>query len=312
MLGATSYIIATIFLFCISLLPPAYLRYYPFRLIATKRQRHILIAGHLGIFLLEFIVLGTLFGTEYLPFKTGTFQTLYLFLYFPYALWLMFTIRPFWFRHIFVLGLQSIYTLFVHTVTMEIFKLAWPENWFYDKWLPYFVLYIFLFLVGLPFMLYIFGKLFTKEQLTQPKMAFWNYLGPVPLLLSYYHGNMGYFNLDPKMMLLPSIHLYTLISRSMLVLVGICLILAIRSGFQQIKMIMWTKERTVKMQEQLEDINVYATALREEQQQLSILRHDSRHQLGLLAELVESGHYEDAEKHLLAMRREVEKRECHK
>ncbi|WP_432647609.1 MAG: GHKL domain-containing protein [Mitsuokella multacida] len=309
---STTYIVATVFLFCVSLLPPAYLRYYPFRPIASKHQQRILLMGHLGIFFLEFIILSVLFGTRYMSFATGTFQTIYLFIYWPYVLLLMFTIRPFWFRHIFVLGLQSIYMLFVHTVTMEIFKLSWPELWYYEKWLPYFALYLFLFLIGMPFMLHIFGKLFTKEQLLQPKMAFWNYLGPVPLLLTYYHANMGYFNLDPQMMLLPSIHLYTLVSRGMLVLVGIFLILAVQSGFQQIKLIMWTKERTVKMQEQLEDINVYATALREEQQQLAILRHDSRHQLRLLAELVESGHYEDAEKHLLMMRKEVEKRECHK
>lgn len=305
--GSTSYILATIFLFCISLLPPAYLRYYPFRPIATKKQCRILLAGHLAIFLLEFGILGTLFATETLPFKTGTFQGLYQFLYLPYVLLLMFTIRPYWFRHIFVLGLQSIYMLFIHTLTMEIFKLSWPENWYYDRWLPYFALYLLLFLIGMPFILRVFGRIFTREQLRQPKMAFWNYLGPVPLLLTYYHGSMGYFNLDPQLLYLPAIHIYTLLSRSMLVIVGIFLIIVIQSGFRQIKLMMWTKERTVKMQNELENINNYATALRDEQQKLSILRHDSRHQLRMLAELVESGHYDEAEKHLLMMRKEVEK-----
>lgn len=176
--GSTSYILATIFLFCISLLPPAYLRYYPFRPIATKKQCRILLAGHLAIFLLEFGILGTLFATETLPFKTGTFQGLYQFLYLPYVLLLMFTIRPYWFRHIFVLGLQSIYMLFIHTLTMEIFKLSWPENWYYDRWLPYFALYLLLFLIGMPFILRVFGRIFTREQLRQPKMAFWELSWP--------------------------------------------------------------------------------------------------------------------------------------
>ena len=51
----------TVFLFCFSLLPMAYLRYYPFRVIATPREQRILIVGHLIIFASEFLLVAALF-----------------------------------------------------------------------------------------------------------------------------------------------------------------------------------------------------------------------------------------------------------
>lgn len=63
----------------------------------------------------------------------------------------------------------------------------------------------------------------------------------------------------------------------------------------------------MKMQEQLRAIHAYADALKEEQRKLAIIRHDTRHELRLLAELIENGHYDEAERQLLAMREEVER-----
>ncbi len=54
-------VFVTVFLFCFSLLPMAYLRYYPFRIIATLREQRILIAGHLIIFVVEFLLVTALF-----------------------------------------------------------------------------------------------------------------------------------------------------------------------------------------------------------------------------------------------------------
>ena len=39
-------ILLTLFLFCVSLLPAAYLRYYPFRSIVRPSTRHFLLCGH--------------------------------------------------------------------------------------------------------------------------------------------------------------------------------------------------------------------------------------------------------------------------
>ena len=113
-------IFVTVCLFCFSLLPTAYLRYYPFRSIATLQQQRILLVGHLIIFLVEFVLVYALFCSGGVAFRGGVFQKLYFIGYWPHFLLLMFTIRPFWFRHLFVLGIQAIYMVFIHTVTLPV------------------------------------------------------------------------------------------------------------------------------------------------------------------------------------------------
>lgn len=155
--------LATLLLFCFSLLPSAYLRYYPFRSIVRPHTRHVLLCGHLSIFLFEFVLLGALVSRGSLKMESGMFQFLYLFCYLPHLLLLVFTIRPFWFRHLFVLGLQAIYMIFVHILSLEAFKLFLPDSWHIGRVLPYFIIYLVLFLLGMPLALKIIGRLFTPE-----------------------------------------------------------------------------------------------------------------------------------------------------
>lgn len=300
-----AYALVTLFLFCFSLLPSAYLRYYPFRSIVPSPTRHVLLCGHLYIFLFEFVLLGALFSRGFLKMESGMFQFLYFFCYLPHLLLLVLTVRPFWFRHLFVLGLQAIYMIFIHTLALEVYKLFLPDAWHMNRSLPYFCIYLFLFFLGMPLALQIMGRLFTPEQLTSPRSAFWPYLGPVPLLLCYYHANQGYFILNPQELFQPAIQIYTLITLGMLVLVALFLVLSIRGGLQQVQKMFRLKEQNLQLQEQLNDINSYAVSLRKEQQELAIIRHDSRHQLRMLAELAENGEFEEAEKHLLELRKEV-------
>lgn len=129
----------------------------------------------------------------------------------------------------------------------------------------------------------------------------------MPLILAYYQGSLGYVELLQQVLNLSSINIYMLISRFILVLIGLCLVISVRSGFQQVRRMFRAKEHSMNMQEQLRAIHAYADALKEEQRKLAIIRHDTRHELRLLAELIENGHYDEAERQLLAMRKEVER-----
>lgn len=291
----------TVFLFCFSLLPMAYLRYYPFRVIATPREQHILIVGHLIIFAIEFLLVTALFASGLAPMAGSAFHKLYFICYWPHFFLLVFTIRPFWFRHFFVLGIQGIYAVFLHTVTVLLLKQIWMQTTYFAS--LYFLCYLGLLLLSFPGMIWLLGKLFTREQLLRgkPTAAFWKYLGFVPLLLTYYQGSMGYATLLQQIQDLSDIHLYMLVSR-------VILVISVRSGFQQIRCMFQAKERSLKMQEQLREIHDYADTMQKEQQKLAIMRHDSRHQLRMLAELIESGHCDEAERQLMAMRKEVERR----
>ncbi|MCD2436467.1 hypothetical protein LQE88_10820 [Acidaminococcus sp. NSJ-142] len=295
----------TILLFCFSLLPSAYLRYYPFRILASRSVRRFLLCGHLIIFLLEFVLISVLYSQGVLVSRTHTYQQLYFISYLPHVLLLVFTIRPYWFRHIFVLGLQSIYMLFIHTVSMEIYKLGWPAKWEAHEMLEYFGLYLFLFLLGMPLMQRLLGWLFTRKQL-RVRPAYWYYLGPVPLLLCYYLTNMDYYDLPTEAVTPVSIYVYTLLSRGILLLVAVCLVAAVRSGIRHADQLRRQKEKNVVLQDQLEQLNLYAALLQKEQQKMAILRHDSRHQLRLLAQLTEQGYFAEAEKQLKQLQKEVE------
>lgn len=301
-------VFVTVFLFCFSLLPMAYLRYYPFRIIATSREQHTLIVGHLIIFVVEFLLVTALFLSGRVEMGGSAFQKLYFVCHWPHFLLLMFTIRPFWFRHFFVLGIQGIYTVFIHTVTVLLLKQIWMQTTYFAS--LYFLFYLGLMMISFPGMMWLLRGIFTREQLLKPQQmaAFWKYLGFVPLILTYYQGSMGYAKLLQQVEDLSGIHLYMLVSRFILVIIGISLIISVRSGFHQVRCMFLAKERSMKMQEQLREIHDYANTLQEEQQKLAILRHDSRHQLRVLAELIESGHYDEAERHLRALRKEVERR----
>ncbi|EEX68803.1 hypothetical protein MITSMUL_04516 [Mitsuokella multacida DSM 20544] len=302
-------VFVTVFLFCFSLLPMAYLRYYPFRIIATLREQRILIAGHLIIFVVEFLLVTALFVSGHAPMQGNAFQKLYFVCYWPYFLLLMFTIRPFWFRHFFVLGIQAIYAVFIHTATVLLLKQIWMQMTYFAS--LYFICYLTLLLLSFPGMIWLLGRLFTREQLMKAQWtasSFWKYLGFVPLLLAFYQGSMGYVDLLQQVQDLSGVHLYMLVSRGILVIIGGILVISVRSGFRQVQYMFHAKERSMKMQEHLREIHDYANTLQEEQQKLAILRHDSRHQLRVLAELIESGHYDEAERHLRALRKEVERR----
>lgn len=283
----------------------AYLRYYPFRVIATPREQRILIVGHLIIFAAEFLLVAALFILGYAPMQENAFQKLYFICYWPHFLLLMFTIRPFWFHHFFVLGLQAIYMVFLHTAAILLLKQIWMQTTYFIS--LYFLCYLGLVLISFPWMIRLFGKLFVREQLLRKRQtaAFWKYLGFVPLLLTYYQGSMGYATLLQQIQDLSDIHLYMLVSRMILVIIGIVLVLSVRSGYRQVCIMLRAKERSMAIQEQLREIHDYADTMQKEQQKLAIMRHDSRHQLRMMAELVEGGHYDEAERQLLAMRKEM-------
>ena len=286
----------------------AYLRYHPFRVIATPREQHILIVGHLIIFAIEFLLVTALFASGLAPMAGSAFHKLYFICYWPHFFLLVFTIRPFWFRHFFVLGIQGIYAVFLHTVTVLLLKQIWMQTTYFAS--LYFLCYLGLLLLSFPGMIWLLGKLFTREQLLRgkPTAAFWKYLGFVPLTLVFYQGSMGYADLLQQVEDLSGIHLYMLVSRVILVIIAVILVISVRSGYHQVCIMLRAKERSMAIQEQLREIHDYADTMQKEQQKLAIMRHDSRHQLRMLAELIESGNCDEAERQLMAMRKEVERR----
>ena len=96
-----------------------------------------------------------------------------------------------------------------------------------------------------------------------------------------------------------------MISRVFQALSGIFMAVIMYTGTRQMSHQVHTQQKSHLLGAQMEALSDYTGLLQEMQKRMSIFRHDSRHQLRMLAELVESGHYDEAERQLLAMRKEL-------
>ena len=263
-----TYLTLSVFLYCLSLLPAAFLRYYPFRVIASPAVRRSLLYGHLVIFLAEFSVLFFCFGRGILPMQGSVFSFLFNFGYLPYEVFLIYKIHPYWFRH--------------------------------------FCVYIPLFLAGMPLMMALFRWLFTETQFRE-RPSFWKYIGPVPLLICYYQSALGFYNLSQEFHFMKSMILYIIFTRVIMILIGVFLVLSIRSGARQKQKMLQVRQKNLEMERQLEELSTYAAELRKQQQELAIIRHDSRHQLRVLGELMQADQYDEAAGQLERLLEEMEK-----
>lgn len=273
------------FLMCLSLLVPAYLRYYPFRHILTDKQKKHLLQGHLLIFLAEALLLALAFHMDWIPFYPVTFQRFYYFAPIVHFAQLLYTVRSYWFHHLFIAGIQGMYMFVLHSITMATIVQGLGLALTADNYLKYELLYNLLLLITLPGMTYLFRKIFPQD-LLQNRPASWKFIGPLPLLLDYYQAIvLPLYDLDELWdYLLP---------RVLLITVGGLAVVMVNYGIVQYKETIKLQRRNQRLGSQLEQMNRYMQLLRDEQQKQAILRHDNRHQLRILRELIEEGRRED-------------------
>lgn len=273
------------FLMCLSLLVPVYLRYYPFRHILTDKQKKQLWQGHLLIFLTETLLLALAFQTGWLSFHPVTFQRFYYLAPICHVVQLAYTVRSYWFYHLFILGIQGMHMFVLHSLTMAAIVQGLGLALVADNYLKYELLYNLLLIVSIPAMTYLFRKIFPQDRMND-RPASWKFIGPLPLLLVFY-----------QCMILPLYSLDNLLDyllpRVLLVGIGGLAVLMVRYGIIQYKETVKLQRRNRRLGGQLEQMNRYMQLLRDEQQQQAIQRHDNRHQLRLLRELIEEGHPEE-------------------
>ena len=269
------------FLMCLSLLVPAYLRYYPFRHILTDKQKKQLLQGHLLIFVTEALSLALAFHMDWIPFYPVTFQRFYYFAPLLHVALLAYIARHYWFYHLFILGIQGMHMFVLHSITMATIVQGLGLALVADNYLKYELLYNLLLIVSIPAMTYLFRKIFPQDRMND-RPASWKFIGPLPLLLVFY-----------QCMILP---LYTLddlrdylLPRVLLVGIGGLAVLMVRYGIIQYRETVKLQRRNRRLGSQLEQMNRYMQLLRGEQQQQAIQRHDNRHQLRILRELIEEG-----------------------
>ncbi len=280
-----SYSLILAFLLAFSLLPPAYIRYVPFQTIIAPRTKHTLIGTYSVIFLCEFLGMSTAFYTDALA-PTWLFCKFFLmFAWIPYFLANLCLIRPYIPQHIFILGMQSIYMISMHTISMNIL-LSWvPASQFDAYIVAHEALYILLFILFLPVIRWFFLKIFLQHQAIH-RPYIWKYCCLIPFLISV---NQGFFMASPS----PLSQLY-IWPRFFNALAGITLAMAVYQGISHLSQRLIIHKKNILLQNKLQQLRQYARSLDASYRNMSVLRHDTRHQIRILSALLQEKNTDEA------------------
>ena len=274
-------IIFSTFLFLLSLLPPVYLRYLPFRTILAPKERRRLLQGYVFIFFAELAASLLLFSFGVLTYSFHTFKIFYIFFGFlPYFLLNLCLIRPYAAQHIFILGMQCILSSAVSTLTMLLVLPFTGESAFFDCFAAYCALHLTIYLAVLPVVQPFFRQIFLRFS-TISTDRFWLYICPLPLLMLAHD---VYFSTPAEVLAIRY-----LFPRVLLFVSGAFIALAAWRGLDYVLQQAATTERNLALLTRMNSIGEYTRTLQEKQARLAIVRHDLRHNAQMLADLISRG-----------------------
>lgn len=115
------WILITTCLLTLSIVPPAYLQYASFAPLLSITQKKWVCAGYAVCFMTETLVLLYLFLSGQCSHSIFMFKKLYSLLWIPYFIWAITIIRPYFFRHIYVFALRTIFMIMLHTLIYYLF-----------------------------------------------------------------------------------------------------------------------------------------------------------------------------------------------
>lgn len=271
-------------LFLLSLLPSVYLRYLPFRTILTPKTRQRLLQGYAIIFFSELTILLLLFYTGAMSYSFHIFKIFYAFFgYLPYILLNLCMIRPYIAQHIFIFGIQMLLAGTVSNTAMTIVVFFTGTETFFQFFAFYCVLYIVIYLALFPFVLPFFRQIFLRFSSVSTD-RFWLYICPLPLLILFHD---LYFSSSKDILVLQYF-----IPRLLLIVSGVLLALTAWRGLEHVLQQTAATERNFQLLTRMHSIGEYARSLQDKQELLAIVRHDLRHNVQMLANLISRG--EDA------------------
>lgn len=233
--------------------------------------------SYLVIFLIEIVLFMAIFQFGWLEFRFLSYKKLLMAYWIPYVLSFSLISRPYAYQNLFVAGMQGIYTTTIHALSMNLVLLFIPRSAFFTYLPIHLVLYTALYVLFSPLLLVFFDRIFLKYR-SLPLLAFWKYCAWLPILLSMYSGVLS---LEDG----PLAHDYFL-PRIFHALSGIFIALIMYMGTKLIAQQVDLQRRNHLLAAQMDALSNYTSLLQDAQKRMSIFRHDSRHQLRLLSELI--------------------------
>lgn len=248
------------------------IRYLPFSQIISKKEKRNLFVWTSVLLILEFSFLCYTFYTH------G--NNLYRFKFFlligalPYIAIAMYAIKNRISQHIFIVGIQSIYTYFLHTIAALILVNFFKNQPHDHLLLTQSAIYTLLFCISIFPVSNILKKIFTSYHLVNDKY-YWNVICLLPLLL-FFSNTLLIVNNDWINSWQQILSRFLLCCASFIVCKSIILDLqTLQSTFQL------NNEKKI-LNLQVDSLKQQSTLLENTHKEINIMRHDMRHNLQLL------------------------------
>jgi hypothetical protein len=262
-----------------------YLRYLPFHSFLTPLQKKQLKTGYFIWAVTEPCLLTTLLITGLIPFSVLFWKFVMIIGWVPFFLINLLFIPHKVPQHMFILGIQCIYTFALHIIVSSLLLLLIPpENlviWAYGQCIGY----VFLFFLTVRVIKQFFKKIFITYR-DADNNYYWRQICIIPLLL--YTNNVLFVINDDFLnwTLLPSQLILVLCTA----LICYCILLDLK--WIQNKVDLQRHNQALKTQ--VKSYKSHAIILQDAQKKMAILRHDTRHHTRILYSLIQNGKNKEA------------------
>jgi len=279
-------------------IPGLIIRYLPFANVISKAQKKKILYTYISIFVLQNVVLNFILHDKLAAITPLTYKRLIFACALAYVIANIVLIRNKLFRHLFIVSMQSGYSLFLHSLIAVIMsnigeKISIPRQFALQT-----ILYTILFtVVTVPLWKYVRKTLIYKYSAARD--YYWNIIWLIPALAVYSDVittmNDQWINTWPQ-----------IVSRLLTALALIVSWKCIYLDFEALEKLQNLESVNKLLHIQKESIIEQADILNENEKKIRIYKHDMRHSLHILLSLIENNSYEEAIKYIRELRSDLQ------
>jgi len=275
--------LATSLLITIAQLPGLYLRYIPFQTFISPSQKKWLFTAYLTWYILEFSIIYIYLHAYGIVFPL--YKAVIMLGWIPYVIINIILIPQHIPHHIFIFGMQSIYTFLLHSVVLFIFSISFPKIEIVYLYYMQTIAYLILFYLTVSWIRSFFMRIFTSYH-AMNNQTYWNWVCPLPFLIC---ADMLYFAFDKDNVIIEQMP-----SRIILAITFFIFARCITLDLKEIENKVLINENNQRLSLQLEYLKEHTLMMSEGQEKMSILRHDIRHYNQILYSMIHDGKTDQA------------------
>lgn len=276
----------TILSITVAQIPAIFIRYLPFSTVINSTKKKKLFINYSICFVLQCIILYLLIQNSIITLTPLTYKQFIFFSAFIYAVINMIVIKGFFYKHMFVLGMQAGYSLFIHSIVAFFLGMYGGKLPLYGQLIiqttGFTVLFV---LITIPLWKYVCNSLIFKSSSTQE--YYWNIIWLIPTLAvcgnALVSMNGYWINTAAQV-----------ISRILMALALVVSWRCVSLDFKSLETIQTLKNMNKLLFMQKESILKQAEIISDNEKHIRILKHDMRHHLQIMLSLVEHQSYDEA------------------